>query len=349
MRHRSTRTLAIAAALTSLSAQAQVSEDLRLRIEKQLHMAPIRPERDSAKFLEADRIEGRENKNMVATGNVTLRQRGVNIRADRLDYYDDDQLAIATGNVKVDREGDTATGPRLQYRLDEDTGEMDAPVFEFPKKPERKSASRGHAEQALLEEDRKSKLIKAEYTSCPVPRDDWFLRVNELEVDSGRNVGTASHATLYFLGVPILYAPFMTFPLDNKRKSGFLAPTFGTSGQSGFEASLPYYWNIAQNMDATFTPKIFTKRGEQLGVEFRYLEPKFSGQVDSEFLPNDKIAERDRYFFGWHHVQTLWPGWSASISAQKVSDDNYFRDLTTKIALTSQTNLPRDAIIAYAN
>jgi len=349
LRPRSTRTLAIAAALSFAPAHAQVSEDLRLRIEKQLHMAPIRPERDSAKFLEADRIEGRENKNMVATGNVTLRSRGVNIRADRLDYYDDDQLAIATGNVKIDREGDTATGPRLQYRLDEDTGEMDAPVFEFPKKPERKSASRGHADRALLEEDHKSKLIKAEYTSCPVPRDDWFLRVNELEVDSGRNVGKATHATLYFLGMPILYTPFMTFPLDNRRKSGFLAPTFGTSGQSGFEASLPYYWNIAENMDATFTPKIFTKRGEQVGAEFRYLEPKFSGQVDSEFLPNDKIAARDRYFFGWHHVQALWPGWSASINAQKVSDDNYFRDLTTKIALTSQTNLPRDAILAFAN
>src|SRR5690349_23956537 len=187
LRPRSTRTLAIAAALSFAPAHAQVSDELRLRIEKQLHMAPIRPERDSAKFLEADRIEGRENKNMVATGNVTLRSRGVNIRADRLDYYDDDQLAIATGNVKIDREGDTATGPRLEYRLDEDTGEMDAPVFEFPKKPERKSASRGQAERALLEEDRKSKLIKAEYTSCPVPRDDWFLRVNELEVDSSRN------------------------------------------------------------------------------------------------------------------------------------------------------------------
>ncbi|HEX4781526.1 MAG TPA: putative LPS assembly protein LptD, partial [Usitatibacter sp.] len=311
MRQRSTRTLAVAAALALLAAHAEDGDEVRLRIEKQLHMAPIRPERDGAKFLEADRIEGREKKNLVATGNVTLRQRGATIRADRLDYYDDDQLAIATGGVKLDRDGDTATGPRLEYRLDEGTGEMDTPLFEFPKRPERKSASRGQAERAVLEPERKSRLFNAEYTSCPAPRDDWFLRVNELLIDSARNAGTASHATVYFLGVPILYAPFMTFPLDNKRKSGFLAPTFGTSGQSGFEASLPYYWNIAENMDATFTPKIFTKRGEQLGAEFRYLEPKFAGQVDAEYLPNDKIAERDRYFLGWHHVQQLWPGWTA--------------------------------------
>ena len=350
MRPRSTRTLAIAAAFTLLQAHAQASDDaVRLKIEKQLHMAPIRPERDSAKFLEADHIESRENKNVVATGNVVLRQLGATIRADRLDYHDDDQLAIATGNVKLDRDGDTATGPRLQYHLDDETGEMDSPVFEFPKKPERKSASRGQAERAELLTERRTKLIDAEYTSCPIPRDDWFLRVNQLTVDSARNVGDATHATVYFLGVPILYAPFLSFPLDNKRKSGFLAPTFGTSGQSGFEASLPYYWNIAENMDATFTPKILTKRGEQLGVEFRYLEPKSTGQVDTEYMPNDKIAGIDRYFFGWHHTQQLWTGWSASVNAQKVSDDNYFRDLTTKIALTSQTNLPRDAILAFNN
>jgi LPS-assembly protein len=334
-----------------LQAHAQVSDDgVRLKIEKQLHMAPIRPERDSAKFLEADHMEARENKNVVATGNVVLRQLGVTVRADRLDYHDEDQVAIATGNVKVDRDGDIATGPRLEYHLNDDTGEMDSPTFEFPKKPERKSASRGQAERAELETERVSKLFNAEYTSCPIPRDDWFLRVNELTVDSVRNAGAGTHATLYFLGMPIFYTPFLTFPLDNKRKSGFLAPTFGTSGQSGFEASLPYYWNIAQNMDATFTPKIFTKRGEQLGVEFRYLEPKATGQVDAEYMPNDKIAARDRYFFGWRHGQQWWwQGWTSTINAQKVSDDNYFRDLTTKIALTSQTNLPREATLAYNN
>jgi LPS-assembly protein len=148
--------------------------------------------------------------------------------------------------------------------------------------------------------------------------------------------------------VPILYMPYLTFPLDNKRKSGFLAPTFGTSGKSGFEASLPYYWAIAENLDATATPKVFTKRGVQLGGEFRYLEPTFAGETQAEFLPNDRIAQRDRWFAALKHAHRLWwPGWSASINAQGVSDNNYFRDLSTKIALTSQTNLPRDAVIAY--
>ena len=322
---------------------------MRLRLERQLHMAPTRPERDSAKFLEADRIDTVGNKDVVATGNVTLRQRGVAIQADRLEYYDEDQKAVAIGHVKIDRDGDTASGPRAEYHLDDDSGDMDTPSFEFPKKADRHIATRASAEHAYLEEERKSRLVNAEYTSCPVPRNDWVLRVSELDIDGGRNVGSATHATVYYLGVPIVYLPFLTFPLDNKRKSGFLAPTLGTSGQSGFEFSVPYYWYIADNIDATVTPKIFTKRGVQVGAEFRYLEPKYTGQVDAEFLPHDRIAGIDRYFLGLHHVQQLWTGWTASVNAQKVSDDAYFRDLTTKIALTSQTNLPRDAILAYNN
>ena len=330
-------------------AGAQDTEGLRLKLEKQLRLAPARPERDSAKFLEADRIVGEADRNVVATGNVTLRQRGATIRADRIDYNAEQQVALATGRVQLERDGDTATGPRLDYHLDNDTGEMQAPVFDFPKRPERRVASRGQAERAVLLEERRSRLFQAEYTSCPAPRDDWFIRVRELELDGTRNIGTAYNTTVYFLGVPILYSPWLSFPLDNERKSGFLAPTFGTSGKSGFEAALPYYWNIAPNMDATATPKIFTKRGVQLGGEFRYLLPKFSGQLDMEFLPSDRIADQDRHFVGWRHSQQLWPGWSVGVNAQQVSDDNYFRDLSTRIALTSQTNLPRDAVLAYGD
>jgi LPS-assembly protein len=340
-------TIALLIALFPGLAPGQLPEGLRLKLERQMRLGPTRPERDSAKFLEADRIQGEQDKNIVATGNVTLRQRGATIRADRVDYSVEDQVAIATGSVRLERSGDTASGPRLRYNLDRDTGEMEAPSFEFPKTPERRVASRGQAALALLEEDQKSRLVRAEYTSCPVPRDDWFIRVRELEIDGSRNVGVAYNSTVFFLGVPILYSPYLSFPLDNKRKTGFLAPTFGTSGKSGFEMALPYYWNIAENRDATITPKVYTKRGLQVGGELRYLEPGFAGQLDAEYLPRDRISEKDRYFLGVKHGQNLWGGWHAVVNAQKVSDDDYFRDLSTKIAATSQTALPRDAMVFF--
>ena len=344
-----TAALALAVALFSAEAAAQIPDALRLKLERQLRMAPTRPDRESVKFLEADRIVGDPEHNVVATGDVTLRQRGATIRADRVEYHNDDQTVVATGGVRLERDGDAASGPRLNYRLDNDTGDMDSPVFEFPKRPERRTASRGQAMRAVLEENRVSRLFQAEYTSCPVPRDDWFIRVRELELDSSRNVGVAYNSTVFFLGVPILYSPYLSFPLDNRRKTGFLAPTFGSSARSGFEVSLPYYWNLAENYDATLTPKTLTRRGFQLGGEFRYLTKTMTGELNGEYLPQDRVAGFDRYFLGAKHVQQLWPAHNLtfSVNAQKVSDDQYFRDLTTRIALTSQTNLPRDAVLAY--
>src|SRR6186713_1968257 len=169
-------------------------------MERQLRMAPARPDRESAKFLEADRIVADQDRNVVATGDVTLRQRGASIRADRLEYHDADQTVVAAGGVRLERDGDTASGPRLNYKLDNGTGDMDSPTFEFPRRLERRTASRGQASRAVLEENSVTRLFQAEYTSCPVPRDDWFIRVRELELDTSRNVGTAYNSTVYFLG-----------------------------------------------------------------------------------------------------------------------------------------------------
>ena len=301
------------------------------------------------RFLSADRITGDQARTITATGSVSLRQRGAAISADRLDYATETDTAVATGNVRLERAGDTVTGPRLVYRIGEGTGEMEQPVFEIPKTEERRNASRGSAARAVLEGDEKSRLFDAQYTTCPVPRDDWMLKVSELEIDGKRQVGTAWNSAVYFFGVPILYSPWLSFPIDNARKTGFLAPTFGSSGRGGFEFALPWYWNIAENQDATLTPKIFSKRGLQLGGEYRYLRPTYTGQADVEFLPNDAIADIDRYLVAVRHSQQLPFGLSLAVNAQKVSDDDYFRDLSTRVSATSQTNLPRDVIVGYGD
>ncbi len=335
----------VLASMCALPAGAQ--EGIPLRLERRLAPPPPRIERDAVRFLSADRITGDETKQVTATGNVAIRQRGAAIFADRLEYDVQADTAVATGNVRLERAGDTVTGPRLVYRIDEGTGEMERPLFVIPKTEERRSASRGSAERALLEGDEKSRLFRAEYTTCPVPRDDWVLRVAELEIDGKNQVGTAWNSAVHFLGVPILYSPWLSFPINNARKSGFLAPTMGSSGQSGFEFALPWYWNIAENQDATITPKVYSKRGMQLGGEYRYLRPTFSGQADAEFLPNDSITGTDRYLVALRHSQRLPLGLSLAVNAQKVSDNDYFRDLSTRVASTSQTNLPRDVIVGY--
>ncbi|MBL0143637.1 MAG: LPS-assembly protein LptD [Betaproteobacteria bacterium] len=342
VRRFSTLVLACACALP-----AWAEEGIPLKLDRTLSAPPSRIQRDAVRFFSADRLTGDEAQNVTASGNAMLRQRGATISADLVEYTAETDIAVATGHVRLEREGNTAIGPRLVYQVEEGTGEMERPVFEIPKREDRRHASRGSAERAVIEGENKSRYFNGEYTTCPVPRDDWKLKVSELAVDGKGQVGTAYHSSVWFLGVPLLYSPWLTFPINNARTTGFLAPTLGSSGRGGFEFSLPWYWNIAPNQDATITPKIFSKRGLQVGGEYRYLFPTFSGQADVEFMPHDAITDSDRYLLALKHSQQLPYGWSFAVNAQKVSDDNYFRDLSTHVDATSQINLPRDAILAY--
>jgi len=318
----------------------------------------LKRNKDGPKVLEADRIDGVNQKNASAQGNVILRQDNMTVTADKVDYDETSDTAIVPGRMRMNRGGDIISGSDLRLKIDTEVGALNDATFLFgktPLRPTQRYEARGAAAKMDLEGPDRERLYNAFYTTCKVGQEDWYLRVSELELDRAANVGTAFNGRVEFKGVPILYVPYMTFPLDNERKSGFLPPTIGSSSKSGIELSIPYYWNISPDRDATITPKIFSRRGLQLGSEFRYLNPKSVGEVDAEFLPNDQVANRDRYLFSARHFQNLEgafngffkQGWSASVNAQKVSDDGYFRDLSTRIASTSQTNLPREAALNY--
>jgi LPS-assembly protein len=326
---------------------------LKLRLDPRLSSGTRRLDRQAARFLFADSISGVLSERISARGEVMLRQRGLVITADAVDVDQTAQTVVATGRVKIDRDGDTATGPRLTYDLANETGTMQTPTYALIKKERRRYAARGSARHVLFGTDDRDQLTDATYTTCSPANDDWVLKVAQLEIDSSRATGSAQHATVYFKDVPILYAPYLTFPLNNDRKSGFLAPTAISSNRSGFQFWLPYYWNLAENRDATLTSKLLTRRGLAAAGEFRYLEPTYAGQLDAEVLPNDRVARRDRSFFSIRHTQQVAParvsGWNLAINAQRASDDDYFRDLTTRLQLTSQVNLPRDAILSYGN
>src|SRR5450759_2363409 len=342
--------VAMLAGLPSWAADSSESPALRL-------VADLRGTKktnpDGPRQIEANRVEGVLDERTTAAGNVTLRQEGLALHADRIEYQDGSDTAIASGNVVLDRDGDIVKGDNLELKLDTEIGYVDNPRFYFSKKLNRRNEAWVNAKRVDLEGDDKERFIGADYTTCRPGDDEWYLRISELGLDHTRSVGTGYNGTVVFKGVPILYMPYMTFPLNNDRKSGFLSPTFGSSSSSGLDLSLPYYWNIAPNMDATLTPTILTRRGLQLGSEFRYLEPRFQGQFDAEYLPNDRVIGRDRYLATLKHTHNFadWigNGWTGTVNAQMVSDDNYFRDLSTRIASTAQTNLPRDISLNYGN
>lgn len=333
-----------------------------------------------AMVIEAQHLEMFLDRKMRATGDAEMRQDDKAIFGDRIDYDTLNEELHVVGNTRVEQNGLIVLGPELRLKLDDREGEMKEPVFTFNRQPtapetpavldtagltaystvsripgasDEPSANtgfaRGDAKRIVFEGPDKERLYKARYTTCEAGVDDWYLRASELELDHHTETGTATHASVEFKGVPILYTPWIDFPFNKQRKSGLLAPSFGTTTKSGVELSIPYYWNIAPNMDATIAPRYLSKRGTQLQGEFRYLGQDYSGEDSLELLPNDSQADRDRYYAKIVHNHAFGHGWSGNLHIERVSDDQYFSDMTTSIVSTSRVNLPQRGNIAYSD
>jgi LPS-assembly protein len=209
------------------------------------------------------------------------------------------------------------------------------------------NSSRGDAGEVLFEGQSKKRLKNARYTTCEAGVDDWYIKASDIELDTYTQSGTATHARVEFKGVPLLYAPWMSFSFNNERKSGLLAPTVGSTSRSGFETYIPYYWNIAPDKDATLGVRYLSRRGAQLLGTFRYLGETYSGTDSVEYLNSDDITGEQRYFVNVNHSQNFRNGWSAGYNIEKVSDDEYFSDMSTRIISTSRVNLPQSGRVDY--
>jgi len=294
-------------------------------------------------FLRADRLEGGET-TITAEGGVELRTRYETVLADWLTYDVAKDEIWAKGNVVIRRGYDWITGPELKFQRDTDIGAFTSPRF-FIAEPN----GNGSAEEIRFQGPDHYEVTDARYTTCIAPNHDWYLRSEQLEVDTLRKVATARRASVYFMDLPVLYSPWLEFPLSNERKSGFLTPTLGSSGVRGLEVATPYYLNLAPNYDATLVPRLMSKRGLMLGGQFRYLfgdgTPPLGqaiGEVNAEILPDDRVTHESRYFMQWKHNEQFAPWIAGFVNLNKVSDDTYFADFADRIAVTSQKSLVRD-------
>ena len=312
-----------------------------LRLKLQPLLIPIPPDnRDPVPlFVDADNLQGQPEQEIEAEGSVRLRRRGQAVYADWLRYDKPEDEVNARGNVRLEQRGDVLEGDKLRLNLETERGAIDQSRYQVQVK---NTSGRGEAERIQLEGEGKYRLQNGSYTSCEVGNNDWFVRARELQIDKERDLGIARDASIEFLGQTIFYTPYLSFSLDDQRKSGFLTPSVGRSNNSGVIVGLPYYWNIAPNRDATITPRELSKRGLQLDSEFRYLENNYFGEAHVEYLSSDRAKNDDnRYALAFRHNQQWDNGWRGSLNILKVSDDRYFTDLSTQIAVTSQSVLPR--------
>jgi len=346
------------AVLCSLPFAATAQQGLQLKTQPRLILIPPSNKDVVPLFIDADRIQGHNDKETEAQGDVRLRKRGQAMFADWLRYDQGRDEVRAIGNVRIEQGSDIVEGSRLEYNVETDRGVIEGPRYTLtPRVPGPPSGAgrprftdadaRGRAERLLFEGAGQYRAKRAEYTTCAPGNDDWFIRSGDLFIDKGRDLGIARDASIVFLGQTIFYSPYLSFSLHQQRKSGFLTPHYGSSNKSGIELTVPYYWNIAPNRDATIAPRLLTKRGVLINNEIRYLDPTYSGETRLEFLPSDQQKnDATRYALFAQHRQVLPYDWYGTLNLQKASDDTYFTDLSTQINLTSQVLLPREGVLS---
>jgi LPS-assembly protein len=303
----------------------------------------------------ADHINGRGDVETAAVGNAELHRDTTTVTADSLIYRGLEDEVEATGNVRLKRDDDVITGPHMRLKVQDNLGAFDQPQYSFKRVPKVKTPldlprkpviASGDGASMDFEGNGLYHLFTANFSTCS-PNRDWYIAADDIRLDYNREVGQANGATVVFKDMPILYAPSFSFPLNERRKTGLLAPTYGTSTTSGLEISIPWYWNIAPNMDATITPRVLTRRGVQMNSEFRYLEYDYHGQARFEYLPHDQLTGTNRSAYALVHDQVFSPALTGNLNLNGVSDATYFADLSSRVAMVSQANLLRQGSLTY--
>lgn len=286
-------------------------------------------------------------------GNVEVTRGQSRLLSDRLTYDSATDLADATGNVVLDNDSnDRYRTQELHLHMESRVGHAGPGDFAL-----KSNNGRGDMQRAEFLDNDHARLKQVRYTTCPTDNDDWYVHAPEITIDNVEEMAYVRNAWIEFKGVPIYYIPRGAFSISNKRKSGFLTPSFGYASQNGVDLATPYYLNLAPNYDATITPHYLGLRGLQLQNEFRYLTHRSQGQLELDLLPGDKTRDRDRvtgqelnkdrYAGRYIHAHTFNPLWSANVDIRGVSDKDYLNDFGTNLNTTSTTHLPQNAEVNY--
>ena len=295
-------------------------------------------------YLEADQMDGNPSSDVTMSGRAQVRRIDVVLKGDEINYQQGSGDLTARGNARMQGQGTLITGSGLRYNMDRSSGEIEQPEFWIG------SGGYASADHADLFSHSTMRLNNVIYSGCDCEVPAWYIKSKEVDLDFDENEGVARNGVLYFKDVPILASPYLTFPIKKERKSGFLLPTYGTTSRSGIEFTLPYYLNLAPNYDVTLSPRYFSKRGAQLGGEFRYLGSSYSGIMAGTYMSRDDQTGDSRWLFSSRHNQLLGNGFYLDWDFNRVSDDDYFRDFSTfGLNEATRVQLPQRGRVGWAS
>lgn len=305
---------------------------------------PSVPITEQATDIDGDSMDGTEGQVMNLHGNVLLRRGDQILSTDQLSYDQEHETYTAEGSVRYQDGGMRLIAARAKGDQAKDVHQLEDIQYQL-------IARRGNGGAERVEmHGTEGSLIRSNYSTCPPDARRWELRAQRIDVDTAEGLGTAHNATLHVGKVPVLYLPWFRFPIDNRRRTGLLYPAISSSGRNGFDWRQPIYLNLAPNYDATLVPRFMSKRGLQLGGEFRYLTETGRGVIDGAFLPSDDLADRERDeeiaagvpesnrrkdnrgFLRFSGSQNFGPHWQARSHAAWISDPRYLDDASNHLS-----------------
>lgn len=294
-------------------------------------------------LAEADRVVS-ENGVVSLEGNTTISFQNRVLNAEDALYNPSTGEVSIQGALNFEADGVRMESNNAVIDMDDNLFAADDSIYEFDINGKRATGTAAHMER---NEAGHFTLDGATYSSCPPGDESWYIKAKELRLYPDEGIGTAKNLSLIFKGVPLIIVPRFSFPISPKRKTGFLAPIVARGDNTGLELHIPWYWNIRPNLDATFVPRLTTKRGAQLQTELRYLNRQGNWVLDYEYINDRVYNDKSRSFGQIRHEGTFGSYWTSEINASRVSDEDYFNDLGDSLQLASITHLDRRADLRF--
>lgn len=295
----------------------------------------------------ADSVESKDGV-VTLEGNTRIEYQNRVLNAENASYNRESGEVLIDGEVSFESNGVKLSSQNANFNLLESTFATGESEYQINLGDKRAT---GRASSLESTPDGQFRLTNATYSTCPPGDLSWFIEADDIVLDNETGVGTANKIRLNFKGVPILVVPTFSFPISQKRKTGFLAPSLARSESTGVELHTPWYWNIRPNLDATITPRFMSRRGVQLQSQWRYLNEQGIWQFDSEILRDEEepSGERRRSFNRLRHNGSFGERWTTELDASEVSDRDYFEDLGDSLQVVSISHLERRADLRYSD
>ncbi|MBW8192308.1 LPS assembly protein LptD [Neiella marina] len=314
-----------------------------VQVDAGINFAPV--DENLPLTISADNVSGDHQNKLAFTGQVKVTRGQHSLTAEQATMDRQTQQLEATGNVHYQAPNIVVDSSNLSANGASSVITMSESSYQMVNNPTHGSAE--HIE--IRQNDKKFVLIDGSFTTCPKGDESWVMNADEIQLDGQSEWGEARNSVIRVGNVPVLWLPYMTFPLSDKRKSGLLFPTISNSSRNGLDLRQPYYWNIAPNVDATLTPRYIGNSGTQLGTEIRYLREKQYNQFNLEYLSSDDAIASDdeRYLYRWLHQGRFTDNIRSFVEYTAVSDDNYFNDLGSDVASETDNRLERIGQVSF--